>query len=405
MRRIAITGCSIIGPMASSPDQFWELIKNGTSAIRRIERFDAASIGCTIGGEIDPFDLDFLPAGMKPKRTSRHTLLLMKAAHEIKAKLPANGDFGVRIGIATSDSAMIAQSGYQRALKGATAANPHCVAQTPPHAAVGTIGRFLGAKQEMQTVSTACAAGLDALGLAARDIGAGRTSCVLAGGGDAPLDMTPLAEFFRAGLASSRNDHPSQASRPFDAFADSGVLSDAASLLVLEEMESALDRGMPILGEIVGYGSRCDDDPSQPGCGYAPCMREALDSAGLAPEDIDFISAWGPGHPVLDRAEANAIESVFGDYADEVPVSSIKGTLGNPLAGAGPAQVIAAIRGLSERIIPHTTNLEIPLPRCRLNFVMHKPLRYDYEHVLINAHGIGGSNSSLIIRRFDGANN
>jgi 3-oxoacyl-[acyl-carrier-protein] synthase II len=216
--------------------------------------------------------------------------------------------------------------------------------------------------------------------------------------------MTPLAEFFRAGLASARNDHPSQASRPFDAFADSGVLSDAAALVLLEDMEYALDRGATILGEVVGYGSRCDHDAGEPGCGYAPSMQEALDSAGLNPEDIDYISAWGPGHPVLDRAEASAIEAIFGDYADEVPVSSIKGTLGNPLAGAGPAQVIAALQGLSKGIIPHTANLEIPLPNTRLNLVMHKPLRYDYEHVLINAHGIGGSNVTLIVKHSPGYN-
>jgi 3-oxoacyl-[acyl-carrier-protein] synthase II len=404
MKNVAITSYSVVAPQALDPEAFWKLIEQGVSAIGRIERFDAAPTGCAIGGEVGPFDLSFLPAGMKPKRMSRHTLLLMKAAHLLSPHLPATGKFGVRIGISTSDSAMIAQSGYQRALKGMAGANPHCVAQAPPHCAVGTIGRFLGAKEDVQTISTACAAGLEAIGLAARDISSGRSQCIVAGGGDAPLDVTPLAEFFRAGLASARNHHPAQASRPFDAFADSGVLSDAAALVLLEDMDYALDRGATILGEVIGYGSRCDESVAEPGCGYAPSMREALDSAGLNPEDIDHISAWGPGHPVLDRAEASAIEAIFGDYAGEVPVSSIKGTLGNPLAGAGPAQVIAALEGMSRGVIPHTTNLEIPLPNTRLNLVMNKPLRYDYGHVLINAHGIGGSNVSLIVKSSVGNN-
>ena len=399
MKNVVITNYSIVAPKAMDVDAFWDLIEKGVSPINRIKRFDASSLGCTIGGEVEPFDLGFLPAGMKPKRIARHTLLLMRAAEALASSVPSTGNFGLCLGVATSDSAMIAQSGFQRALKGAKAANPHCVNQTPPHAAVGTVGRFLGAKEEIHTISTACAAGLDSIGLAARNISTGRSKCIVAGGGDAALDMTPLAEFFRAGLASSRNEYPSLASRPFDAFADSGVLSETAALVLLEEKNAALDRAAEILGEVVGYGSRCDSDPTLPGSGYASCMQEALDSAGFEPEDIDYISAWGPGHPVLDRAEAVAIREVFSDYADEIPVSSIKGTLGNPLAGAGPAQVIAALMGLSKGVIPHTTNLEIPLAGARLNFVMKRPLKYDYENVLINAHGIGGSNASLIIKR------
>ena len=400
MNRAVITATSLVAPQAFDPKTFWSLVKSGTSAITRLERFDTTSVGCTIGGEVGPFDLGFIPMEMKPKRLARHTQLLLKAAMPLREWMPDDGDFGINSGVATSDAMMIAQSGFQRAVKGFNGANGNIVSQSPPHAAVGSVAQLLGARGEVHTASTACAAGLDAIGLAARDIANGIARCTVAGGGDSPLDISPLTEFVKSGLASLRNGYPSQASRPFDAFADSGVLSDAAGLVIVEELGHALGRGVPILGEIVGYAVNCDLDRTKPGCGYASCMREALDSAGLIPEEVDYISAWGPGHPVLDRAENDAIEEVFGDYAEDVPISSIKGVLGNPLAAAGPIQVITTLFGLQEKLIPHTTNLEVPLGGSRLNFVIGSPLQYEHSVVLINAHGIGGANVCLILQRY-----
>ena len=400
MNRPVITATSIVAPGAFDTEAFWSLVKEGKSAIRKLTRFDASAVGCSIGGEVDSFDLGFIPIEMKPKRLARHTHLVLKAALPLREYVPADGDFGVHIGIATSDAMMIARSGFKRATKGFDGANGNIVSQSPPHAAVGSVAQFLGARGEVHTSSTACAAGLDAIGLAARDIVNGITRCVVAGGADSPVDVSPLTEFVKSGLASLRNDHPSQASRPFDVFADSGVLSDAASLVIVEELDHALERKMPILGEIIGYASNCDLDRTRPGSGYASCMRDALDSAGLNPDEIDYISAWGPGHPVLDRSEADAIEEVFGDYAEDLPISSIKGVLGNPLAAAGPIQVIVALCGMRESLIPHTTNLEIPLGGSQLNFVMAEPLYCDHATVLINAHGIGGANVCLILKSF-----
>lgn len=399
MNRAVITATSLVAPQGLDEESFWSSVVAGKSAIGTLKRFDASASGCFIGGEVPDFDTRFIPAEMKPKRMARHTLLLLKAASRLK-DLPKDGEFGINIGIATSDAMMLAQSGFQRALKGAQAANANIVSQSPPHAATGTVAQFLGARGEVHTTSTACAAGLDAIGMAARDIANGISKCVVAGGADCPLEVTPLTEFFKSGLASTRNDEPAYASRPFDAFADSGVLSDAAGLVVLEDLESAIARGVSILGEVIGYGSNCDQDRSKPGCGYASCMRNALESAGLLPEEIDYVSAWGPGHPVLDRAEAEAIKEVFGSYAREVPVSSVKGVLGNPLSAAGPAQVTAVLSGFRDNCIPHTTNLEAPLAGIKLNFVMNYPLHYSYSNVLLNAHGIGGANISLIISRY-----
>jgi len=400
MKRAVITAQGLVAAKALNTDVFWQMVKRGQSAIAPFSRFDPKETGCTFGGEVPPFSYDFIPQDMKPKRMARHTVLLLKAAEQLRQSLPLSRPFGIRVGLATSDSTMIAQSGIQRVTKGVASVGPTSATQSPPHAAVGTLSTILKPQGEVHTVTTACAAGLDAIGLAARDIMDGRAECVLAGGADSPLGVTPLLEFVKSGLASTRNHCPARASRPFDIFADSGVIGEAAALVLVEEMESALKRGARILGEIVGYGNRPDPLPTVPGSGYASCMASALESAGLDRCDIDYISAWGPGHPVIDVAELRAIEEVFGSWADDLPVSSIKGVIGNPLSAAGPAQVIAALQGLAEQVLPPTANLEIPVDGFRLRFIRDEFEDYDHATVLINAHGLGGANSSLIVKRW-----
>jgi len=259
---------------------------------------------------------------------------------------------------------------------------------------------FLGCRGEVQTVSTACAAGMDAVGLAARDIVRGTANLVIAGGADAPLGPSPLAEFVRCGLASRRRRFPQKSSRPFDAFADSGVLSEAAGLLFVEEAASALGAGRQPLCEIIGYANFNDPDSSVPGSGYEESMTRSLDASGVEVDEIDAVFAWGPGHPVLDRAEANALLKVFGPCLVDLPVTSIKGVIGNPLAGAGPLQVMAAALSLVEGIIPPTANHEVPLSGISLDIVTGEPLRSKPELILLNAHGVGGSNCSLILKRW-----
>ena len=401
MKRAVITAQGIVAAQSMGAADFWSLLKEGRSAISPLTRFDSQITGCTIGGQVPDFSYDFIPAELKPKRLARHTVLLLKASEQIRSHLPEDGRFGIRVGVATSDSTMIAKSGIQRATKGLAGVSPATATQSPPHAALGALSSVLVPTGEVHTISTACAAGLDAIGLAARDVTEGRDNCILAGGTDGPLEVTPLIEFVKSGLASLRNEHPSQASRPFDEFADSGVLGEAAALVLVEELDHALDRGATILGEIVGYGSQADPVATLPGSGYVGSMEKALASAGMGPWDIDYISAWGPGHPVLDRAELHAIEEVFGPWADGLPISSIKGVIGNPLAAAGPAQVIAALHGLRDQVLPPTANLEVPLSGHRFHFVRDEALPYDHSTVLINAHGLGGSNSTLILRAWE----
>lgn len=398
-RTAVITAMGVAAPGALEPESLWRMVRTGETAIGRIKRIDTSESGCLFGGEVPPFDLSLLPAELKPRRLARHTQLVLWAAQQIKSQVEALpvSPF-IRLGVATSCASMISESGISRTQKGARAASRYMVAQCPPHAASGAIAQYFGTAANVVTVSTGCAAGLDAIGLAARDIVSGATDHVIAGGADCAIGLSPLTEFVNSGLSSVRNSCPEKASRPFDVFADSGVCAEGASLFLIEEKSSALARGATILAEIAGYGSRLDHQRSVPGSGWPACMREALDNAGWTPAMVDSVSAWGPGHPVIDRIEAEAIAEVLGRHAPHIPVYSIKGIVGNPMAAAGPLQVAVCIFSFRDGVVPPNANLEVPIPEVALDFVREAARRCFPETALLNAHGVGGANATLLLR-------
>jgi len=398
-RVAVITAMGLAAPGALDPESFWKLVRAGQTAIDRIQRVDTSESGCSFGGEVPAFDLSLLPAELKPRRMARHTQLLLWAARQIKSevvRLPKSPS--IRLGVATSCLSMISESGAVRNSKGAAAASRHMISQCSPHAASGALAHYLETAENVLTVSTACAAGMDAIGLAARDIISGHADYVVAGGADCAIGVTPLAEFVNSGLSSVRNSNPGRASRPFDVFADSGVCSEGAGLFLIEERATALARGATILAEISGYGSRLDHDKTVPGSGWPACIREALDDAGWTPSMIDSISAWGPGHPVIDRIEAEVLAEVFRGHSSHVPVYSIKGIIGNPMAAAGPLQVAATIFSFRDGVVPPTANLDVPIPEAFLDYVRGEARASFPETALLNAHGIAGANVTLLLK-------
>ena len=399
-QRVAvITAMGLAAPGALDPESFWRMVRNGRTAIGRIKRVDTSESGCSFGGEVPQFDLGFLPPELKPKRLARHTQLVLWAARQIKRdveRLPKSPS--IRLGLATSCLSMISESGVNRGLKGAPAASRYMIPQCPPHAASGALARYLDTSANVLTVSTACAAGLDAIGLGARDVVSGTADYVVAGGADCAIGIAPLAEFVNSGLSSVRNSCPEKASRPFDVYADSGVCAEGAGLFLIEEKSAAQARGATIMAEIAGYGSCLDHDKRIPGSGWPACIREALESAGWKPAMIDSVSAWGPGHPVIDRIEAEALQEVLGSDAPHIPVYSIKGIIGNPMAAAGPLQVAAAIHSFRDGQVPPTANLEVPIPEASLDFVRGEARYSVPETALLNAHGVGGANATLLMR-------
>lgn len=399
-KRVAvITAMGVAAPGALDPESFWRMVRAGKTAISRIKRLDTSESGCCFGGEVPSFDLSLLPPELKAKRSARHTQLVLWAARQIKTdvqRLPKSPF--IRLGLSTSCTSMISESGVNRSQKGASAASRHMVSQCPPHAASGAIAQYLNTSSSVLTVSTGCAAGMDAIGLAARDVISGMTDGVVAGGADCAIGLSPLSELVSSGMCSVRNSCPEKASRPFDVFADSGVCAEGAGLFLIEEKSTAQARGATILAEIAGYGSCLDHNRSVPGSGWPACIRKALDDAGWAPAMVDSVSAWGPGHPLLDRIEAEALAEVLGCQSPHIPVYSIKGNIGNPLAAAGPLQVAAAIFSFRDGVVPPTANLEVPIPEASLDFVRGEARRSFPETALLNAHGVGGANVTLLLK-------
>jgi 3-oxoacyl-[acyl-carrier-protein] synthase II len=274
-----------------------------------------------------------------------------------------------------------------------------------PNMAAAQISRILGLKGYTNTVITACAAGTQAIGEGAEVIRRGTAKVVFAGGTEAGICQLSLGGFSVMRALSTRNDEPQKASRPFEANRDGFVPGEGAGILVLEEMEHAISRGVPILAEIVGYGVSSDAyhpvHPDENGEGAARAMSWAIADAGLTPPDIDYINAHGTSTPVNDAIETLAIKLVFGDGAYHVPISSTKSMIGHAMGGSGGVEAVAAVKTIQTGIIHPTINYETPDPACDLDYVPNEARKKDVRTVLSNSFGFGGQNACLVIRRFE----
>jgi 3-oxoacyl-[acyl-carrier-protein] synthase II len=283
--------------------------------------------------------------------------------------------------------------------RGPRGVNPGVVRNCQPQAVAHVIAEKLGVETETITISSACPSGIDAIASAASRIRSGEVDVAIAGGADAHVTPLAMASFASAGLSSFANDDPPRASRPYDAASDSGVISEGASMVIVENLDRALARGVAPYLEITGYSAQSDRDPNEPCSGLEFTMRLALANASRDVADIDYICSYGPGHPALDSAEVKMIRRVFGPLADRLPVSSIKGVTGNPLAAAGPFQLVCCALAFKHNIIPPTANHEVPNFGCDLDFVPKTARKAQLECALINVRGLGGGNSSMVVER------
>ena len=403
--RVVVTGMGILAPNGIGIDAFWESLLAGRSGIGPITLFDASEFKSRIAGEVKNFNpLDYIEPELKPKRMARHTqlayaatMMALENAGLDRRNLQLPSPTPVIIGISTSAIDVIESVHFAIHNNGPNRAPTTSAAASIPQAAANTIADRIGASAHAATVSSACPSGLDAIADAAAMIRAGEAEIAIAGGADAPITPLTMASFIAGGLSSSRNGEPEKASRPFDLKRDSGVISEGAGVFILEDAERAAARGARAYLEIGGYGKQRDIDPARPGSGLEDSMSIALANAACAPSDIDYISAYGPSHPVLDIVEVNAIRAVFGARAYSVPVSSIKGVTGNPLAAGGPFQVAACALSFRDQIIPPTANYEVRDPQCDLDFVPNHPRKAKVNCALLNVRGIGGSACTMIL--------
>ena len=405
--RVVITGMGILAPNGIGIEAFWESILAGRSGIGPITLFDASEFKSRIAGEVKDFDpLEYMDPGWKPRRMARHTQLAYAATQ--MALKDANFDpkaeksgavLPVCVGVSTSAMDVLERGFRELEERGPRGVNPGVVRNCQPQTVAHLIAEKLGVETETITVSSACPSGIDAIASAAARIKSGDADIAIAGGADAHVTPLGMASFASAGLSSFANTDPVHASRPYDAASDSGVISEGASILVVENLERAIARGATPYLEITGYSAQTDHDPDDPCDGLESTMRLALANASRCVEEIDYICSYGPGHPLLDVAEVRMIRRVFGSVADQVPVSSIKGVTGNPLAAAGPFQIVCCALAFRDNLIPPTANHEVPNFDCDLDFVPGKARKARLNCALINVRGLGGGNSSMVVER------
>ncbi|CAN5313165.1 beta-ketoacyl-ACP synthase II [soil metagenome] len=398
----------ILAPNGTGLEAFWKSLLAGRSGIGPITLFDATGYKSRIAGEVKGFDpLDYIEPELKPKRMARHTQFAYATAmmairdaglqiHETDFPSPTP----VVVGVSTSAMDIIEDSISNFQSRGPGGMSPTAVGALTPQAAANVIADRIGAQADAATVSSACPSGLDAVALAAAIIESGQADLAIAGGADAPITKHTFAAFTASGLSSCRNGEPEKASRPFDRERDTGVISEGAGMFVLENLERAEARGARIYLEIQGYAKQRDHTPTEPGSGLVGSMRMALANAGRTINDVDYVAAYGPGHPILDSAEVRYIKEVFGKRAYCIPISSIKGVTGNPLAAGGPMQLAACALSFQHQTIVPTTNCEFADPDCDLDFVPHGPRKGKLDCILMNVRGLGGGASSLVAQRW-----
>jgi 3-oxoacyl-[acyl-carrier-protein] synthase II len=404
--RVVVTGMGILAPNGIGLEAFWESLVAGRSGVGTITRFDPTSFKSRIAGEVKGFEpLDYIDPKFKPKRMARHTQFAFAAmkmaladANFEPTKHPVDHPIPVMLGVSTTAMDILEDCWgdlSRRGPRGVTAGVVDC----QPQAATQMLTIALGISSRATTIASACPSGLDAIASAAAMIRQGDADLAVAGGTDATITPLSMASFSAAGLSSTRNTDPERASRPFDLLRDSGVISEGAGMLILENYETAVARNAVPYLEITGYGTQGDNYASDELFGLAQTMRAAMDSAGKNPEEIDYICAYGPGHPALDVMETDMVKRVFGRRAYSIPMSSIKGVTGNALSAAGPHQLITCALCFKYGIIPPTANYEVADPRCDLDYVPGHSRARKINTALINVRGLGGGNSSLVVER------
>jgi len=409
--RVVITGMGAITPLGLSVEETWQGLIAGRSGISRVSDIDVSSYPTQIAGLVRGFDprnyMDFKEA-RRMSRFSQFAVAAAKMALE-DASLTINEDNTEGVGVLLGNS-VGGMDDTERACrimfeKGGMRISPFFVVMTPPNMAAFHVAHTYGIKGYNSTVSTACAAGAQAIGEAAEVIRRGKAKVMVTGGTEGGLCELALAAFSVGRAYSTRNDEPERACRPFDKNRDGFVGAEGAGIMILESIEHALERGARIYAEVLGYGASNDAyhliAPDPEGLGAARAMRWALEDAGIGPEDVDYINAHGTGTPLGDVAETVAIKKVFGDHAYRVPISSTKSMIGHLWGAAGAVEAIVCVLTIRDSIIHPTINYETPDPECDLDYVPNVAREAKVDIALSNSFGLGGQNACIVLGRFE----
>jgi 3-oxoacyl-[acyl-carrier-protein] synthase II len=408
-RRVVVTGMGLVSPVGNTVPEGWRNVRDGVSGIGPLDSFESSGFTTRIAGLVRNFDIGQY---MEPKEASKADKFIhygVAAALQAldDAGLHADADnahrFGAAIGAGIGGIETIETNFSKLEEGGPRRISPFFVPATIINMISGHVSINRGFTGPNLAVVTACTTSTHCIGLAARLIAAGDADIMVAGGAEYATTPLGIGGFCAARALSTRNEEPQRASRPWDRERDGFVLSDGAGCLALEEYEHARARGARIWAEVVGFGMSADAHhitaPAESGQGAQLCMRNALNDAGLNPDEIDYINAHGTSTPLGDIAETLAIKGVFGNHAKRLAVSSTKSTTGHMIGAAGGAEAIFSIMALVEQVVPPTINLDNPDPACDLDYTPNTARERRLEIVMSNSFGFGGTNGTLILRR------
>jgi 3-oxoacyl-[acyl-carrier-protein] synthase II len=412
-RRVVITGLGLISPVGNTVAAGWEAIRNGRSGIGPITAFDVTELSTRIAGEIRDFEVTDYISGKEARRYDRFMHYGLAAAQQamteaglIAADLHHTVDperVGFALGAGIGGIASIEENMLIYRDKGPRRISPFYIPGSIVNMIGGVLSINFGFKGPNIAVVTACTTSTHNIGLAARLIKYGDADVMVAGGAEYATTPTGVAGFISAKAMSSRNDAPEAASRPWDRDRDGFVLSNGAGVVVVEELEHARRRGANIHAEIAGFGMSGDayhmTAPPDDGEGAARCMKIALQDAGMAPDAVQYINAHGTSTLLGDRAESDAVKTVFGDHAYRLAVSSTKSMTGHMLGAAGGAEAVFTVLALRDQVAPPTINLDHPDEGCDLDYVPHQARDLPIDVALSNSFGFGGTNGTLVFRR------
>jgi len=420
MRRVVITGLGMVSPLASGVDETWSRILDGKSGAGKITKFNTEAMGCKIACEIPygdgsngTFNPDDFVAPKEQRRIDDFILFGLAAAHQAveDSGWTAEKDedkwrTGVMIGSGIGGLPSIERTSLLLEEKGPRRVSPFFIPGSLINLVSGMVSIKYGFKGPNHAVVTACSTGAHAIGDASRMVAFGDADVMVAGGAEATICPVGVAGFLACrALSTGFNDDPTKGSRPYDKDRDGFVMGEGSGVVVLEELEHAKARGAKIYAEVIGYGMSGDAHhitaPASDGDGAYRCMKAALGRAEISADDLDYVNAHGTSTPLGDEIELRALERVMEGGGDGVSMSSTKSSIGHLLGAAGAVEAIFSVLAIRDNVVPPTINLDNPSVNTKLDLVPLKAKEKSVNTVLSNSFGFGGTNASLVMRRFD----
>ena len=409
-RRVVVTGIGLVCGCGIGTDEVWRNLLAGKSGIGSITHFDPAAFDCRIAGEVRNFDPLVWVEKKELKKMGRFIQLALAASEfamqmarlEVKPEFADAAGVYIASGIGGFDVIEREHSKYLQGGPGKI--SPFFIPASIVNLASGHVSIRYGAKGPNSATATACSASAHSIGDAYKIIQRCDAEVMIAGGSEAAITPMGVGGFAAMRALSTRNDEPERASRPFDAQRDGFIVGEGAGVLILESLEFAQKRGAPIFAEIVGYGMSGDayhiTQPAEGGDGGYRVTMAALKDAKSSADDVSYVNAHGTSTPIGDAIETTALKRVFGERATKVPISSTKSMTGHLLGGAGGLEAGISVLALRDQILPPTVNYENSDPECDLDYVPNQARKAAVEYALSNSFGFGGTNASLIFKRW-----